>query len=257
MTARTQHRTEAIVLRQMDYGESDRIVTFYTAGYGKVRGIAKGARRSVKRFANALEPFSLSSLSFSRRGEDSLALIEGSDVTRHFAGIRADLEKTMTASCMIDLMDQFTREEKPNAPLFRLLHDFLQGLEGTSPAEPLLRFFEIRLLSLSGYEPVLDRCLACKTPVNPGKVYRFNAADGGLLCDACRRETPDAVPVTLGTIRTLTLGRELPVDRLSRLVLSAQAAEESRQLLGRFIRHILGRELKSVHVLNEVRRLCI
>lgn len=56
MKARTQYRTEAIVLRLLDYGESDRIVTFYTAGFGKLRGIARGARRSRKRFANALEP---------------------------------------------------------------------------------------------------------------------------------------------------------------------------------------------------------
>ena len=57
MNKRTSHKTEAIVLRCLDYGESDRIVTFYTRDYGKLRGIAKGARRSRKRFANALELF--------------------------------------------------------------------------------------------------------------------------------------------------------------------------------------------------------
>ena len=57
MNTHKQYQTEAIVLRLLDYGESDRIVTFCTNGYGKVRGIAKGARRSRKRFANALEPF--------------------------------------------------------------------------------------------------------------------------------------------------------------------------------------------------------
>ncbi len=241
----------------MDYGEADRIVTFYTSGFGKLRGIAKGARRSRKRFANALEPFSCSRLLFSRRGADSLALIEGSDVTCHFSTIRTDLEKTMTASCLIDLTDQFTQEDKKNEPLFRLLYDFLQLLEAGSEAESLLRFFEIRLLKLSGYDPVLDHCLACKTLVRQETSYRFNAADGGLLCGDCRPETPDAIPVSLGTIRTLMLGRELPVNRLGRLLLSVQAAEESRRLLGHFIQHLLGRELKSVHVLNDIRRLGI
>ncbi len=70
-------------------------MTFCTAGYGKIRGIAKGARRSRKRFANALEPFSFSQILFSRRGPDSLALIDASDVLSHFPLIRADLEKTL------------------------------------------------------------------------------------------------------------------------------------------------------------------
>jgi DNA repair protein RecO (recombination protein O) len=65
MTARTSHKTEAIVLRRFDYGESDWIVTFYTSDFGKIRGIAKGARRSQKRFANTLELFSCSHILFS------------------------------------------------------------------------------------------------------------------------------------------------------------------------------------------------
>src|SRR4030043_1800431 len=121
MTARTQHRTEAIVLRLMDYGESDLIVTFCTAECGKRRGIAKGARRSRKRFANALEPFSRLQILFSRRRPESLALIESCDVLSHFPAIRADLEKMVAASYLIDLTDQFTPEEKTNEGLFQLL----------------------------------------------------------------------------------------------------------------------------------------
>lgn len=255
MNAREQHRTEAIVLRFLNYGESDRIVTFYTAGFGKLRGIAKGAQRSRKRFANALEPFSCVELLFSRRGE-GLALIEGADAACHFANLRNDLEKSMTASCLIDLTDQFSADEKPNEPLYRLLYDFLTLLEtGAVAAESLLRFFELRLLGLSGYAPVLDRCLACNAPLTPERAYRFAAAAGGLLCSGCRPATPDALPVSLGTIRTLAMGRELPPARLGRLLWSAQSAQESRRLLERFIRHILGRELKSVLVLNEIRKL--
>jgi len=255
MKARIQHRTEAIVLRLLDYGESDRIVTFYTAGFGKLRGIAKGARRSRKRFANALEPFSCSQILFSRQGLDSLALIEGSDVICHFPAIRADLEKTLSASYLIDLTDRFTMEDKKNEMLFALLHAFLKMIETGPVTEAILRFFEIRILKLSGYDPVLDHCLICKTPLEKERTYRFKAADGGLTCMECRPDSPDAIPVSLGTIRTLLLGREMEIDRLGRLVLTDQSADESRQLLAHFIRHILGRELKSVHVLNEIRSM--
>ncbi|MCX5821694.1 MAG: DNA repair protein RecO [Deltaproteobacteria bacterium] len=255
--ARTQQQTEAIVLRVIDYGESDRIVTFCTADFGKIRGIAKGARRSRKRFANALEPFSCSRVQFSRRGPDNLALIEGCDVLSHFPGIRADLEKTLAASYLIDLTDQFTPEDKKNEASFFLLHDFLRCLDGTAMTDALLRFFEIRLLRISGYDPVLNHCLCCKTPIGKQAAYRFDAAKGGLTCNVCGPESPDAIPVSLGTIRTLLLGREMEIGRLGRLLLSDQSADESRRLLAHFIRHILGRELKSVHVLNEIRRLGI
>jgi DNA repair protein RecO (recombination protein O) len=244
MNARTQYRTEAIVLRLFDYGESDRIVTFSTSEYGKLRGIAKGARRSKKRFANALEPFSRLQILFSRRDPEGLSLIEGAEVVSHFPHIRADLEKTLMASYLIDLTDQFTPEDKKNETLFTLLNAFLGMIESGPVTESLLRFFEIRLLKLAGYDPVLD-------------TYRFHAADGGLHCTSCRPETPEAFPVSLGTIRTLQMGRELESDLLGRLLLSGQAADESRQLLARFIRHILGKELKSVQVLNEIRRLAI
>jgi DNA repair protein RecO (recombination protein O) len=255
MNARTQYRTEAIVLRLFDYGESDRIVTFSTPGYGKLRGIAKGARRSKKRFANALEPFSRLEILFSRRDPEGLALIEGAEVICHFPRIRADLEKTLMASYLIDLTDQFTPEDKKNEKLFTLLNAFLGLIEAGPVTESLLRFFEIRLLKLAGFDPVLDHCLACKETIENGNAYRFHAADGGLHCTSCRPETPEAFPVSLGTIRSLQMGRELEPDLLGRLLLSGQAADESRRLLAHFIRHILGKELKSVQVLNEIRRL--
>jgi DNA repair protein RecO (recombination protein O) len=255
--SRTELQTDAIVLRTIDYGESDRIVTFCTADFGKIRGIAKGARRSRKRFANAIEPFCFSRILFSRRSPDGLALIEGCDVLSHFPGIRSDLEKTLAASCLIDLTDQFTPEDKKNAASFCLLLDFLRLLEGTAWSEALLRFFEIRLLRISGYDPVLDRCISCKTPIGNQAAYRFDAAKGGLTCSVCGPVSRDAVPASLGTIRTLLLGREMEIGRLGCLLLSGQSADESRRLLAHFIRHILGRELKSVHVLNEIRRLGI
>ena len=256
VNAKPPQRAEAIVLRLMDYGESDLIVTFCTAELGKLRGIAKGARRSRKRFANTLEPFSRLQILFSRRRPESLALIEACTVISHFPAIRADLGKTLIASYLIDLTDQFMPEEKKNAPLFGLLNDFLRLLDAGPVTEAILRFFEIRLLRLSGYDPVLDHCLACKAPVGGKSSYRFTA-EGGLICAACRPAIPDAIPVSLGTIMTLLLGREMEIDRLGRLHLSEQSADESRRLLAHFIRHLLGRDPKSVHVLNEIRRMGI
>lgn len=257
MNTRTIHKTAAVVLRSLDYGESDRILTFYTAGFGKLTGIAKGARRSKKRFANILELFSCIQIVFSRRERDSLALIQEGSLLNQYPRIREDLEKTLMASYLLELTDKFTLEGKKNAELFQLLLSFLVLLEGGNNPEGLLRFFEIRLLKHAGYEPVLDRCTACRKAVGDAETYHFIARDGGVRCPSCGPRHPDVVPVSLGTLRTLLLGKEMELGRLERLVLSERVAAESRELLGSFIGHILGREIKSLQVLQGVREMGI
>jgi len=260
MNARTSYKTPAIVLRSLDYGESDRIVTFYTSDFGKLKGIAKGARRSRKRFANnALEPFSCSHTLFSRRGRDTLALIEDCDLINSYPDIRGDLEKTLIASYLVELVDQFTRGGKENGNLFRLLQDFLTIIEAGDASEWLVRFFEIRLLKLSGYEPVLDRCLACKKPVSDTYTYRFYVEEGGLRCSACYPSGFGSLPVSFDTIKMLLMGEEAwsELGQINRLLLSEQSAEESRVLLVSFIQYLLGKELKSLRVLTEVRNMGI
>lgn len=257
MNPRISYKTEAIVLRSLDYGESDRIITFYTSDFGKVKGIAKGARRSKKRFANVLELFSRLQLLFSRGHYDGLALIEEGAIIDHYPQIRNDLHKTLFASYMMDVTDQFTVENKKNAELFRLVQGFLELMALGGASEDLVRFFEMRLLKLAGYEPVLDRCVACKTPVGNGEFYHFSVRDGGLKCGCCSPQNYDSLRVSTGTVKSLLLGKDMEGEKLCRLRLSEQSARESRLLLGRFIEHLLGKEVKSLHVIREIREMGI
>lgn len=254
MTSRSSHKVRAIVLRSLDYGESDRILTFLTDEYGKLKGIAKGARRSRKRFANALEPFSLTTLMFSRRGRGGLALIEDSDVIRHFTGIREDLDRTLVASCVSELAEHFSAEGKKNLPLFDLLSDFLDVIESGRMTEAAERFFELRLLKAAGFEPVLDRCVTCGTPLEGVEMPRFDCREGGIRCGRCTANGPDVIPVSVGTLKTLLMGRDVDFERMARIGLTGPMAREGREILGRFIRHLTGREPKSAGVLAEIRK---
>ncbi len=252
---RPSFKTQAFVLRFLNYGESDRIVTFFTREFGKVRGIAKGARRSRKRFPNAIEPFSHSILLFSRRSEDSLSIIENCDVIEHYPEIRANLRRTMTASYMIDLIDLFTGEGKKSAGIFQLLSSFLGLLETGNGLEETTRFFELRLLTLSGYEPSLDRCIICNASLDEINSAFFDATRGGIRCSQCGRGDQDCVPVSAGTLKTLLMGKNIETDRIPRLILSENAMRESRRILRSFIRHTLGKEPKSLQVLDEISKM--
>jgi DNA repair protein RecO (recombination protein O) len=257
MTPKQSYKTDHILLRSIPYGESDRIVTFFTQEYGKVKGMAKGARRSRKRFVNALENFSCGQLMFSRKNREGLAWIEACDVRNHFPGIRADMDKTLTASYFIELVDAFTLEGKKNEGLFSLLLDFLHHLDGGSSSEGLVRIFELRLLKHLGYEPVLDRCVGCRTRLEEmGRIF-FDPLEGGIRCGACAPPTRNLYSMMQGTVKTLLLGKETETARLHRLVFSGAALMESRKALTAFIHHLLGKELRSLNVLNEIKRMAI
>ncbi len=242
-------------MRAIDYGESDRIVTFFTDEFGKLKGIAKGARRSKKRFVNAFELFSCSDIVFSRRGRDGLALIEQCDTREFFAGIRGDLESTLFASYFIDLVDRFSAEDKRNRELFRFLRDFLSLVDEGDHPEGIIRVFEIRLLGIVGYGPVLDRCIRCGLAVDDMENPCFSVHDGGILCGKCARSAVNPITASSGTIKTLLMAREMPIQNIRRLAWSGKAVEEGGLILPRFIEHLLGKELNSLRVLTDIRKM--
>jgi DNA repair protein RecO (recombination protein O) len=256
---RITYKATSIILNTFDYGESDRILTCYTDDFGKIKGIAKGARRSKKRFPNALEPFSLSRIVFSRREHDTLSIIESCDIINHHSGIREDLDKTLISSYLLELTDKFTHEGKNEIAFFQLLEKFLHIIDigMSNPSTSLIRFFEMRLLKIAGYEPVFDRCIHCHKPLSHTEIYRFHPNMGGIKCGVCQQSNADSFPVSVGTLKSLLLGKEIDIQKVNRINLSDQAAQESNLILSRFIHHLLGKNLNSLSVLNQVREMGI
>jgi DNA repair protein RecO (recombination protein O) len=205
-------------------------MTFFTDEFGKVKAMAKGARRSRKRFANALENGYLVGIVFSRREREGLALLEACDVMDHFPGIRSDLEKSLMAAYFSELVDLFTLEGKKNKNLFDHLFDFLTFLDNRGLSEGMVRLFELRLLKLQGYEPVLDRCVACKRPLDELSRIFFNVSEGGVRCGTCDRGTGEVRRLSPGTVKMLLLGKSMNMDKLPQLIFSPGALAESRDL---------------------------
>ncbi|MDI6743388.1 MAG: DNA repair protein RecO [Smithella sp.] len=256
MGDKEKFKTAGYVLRTLNYSESDLIVTFYSPEFGKFKGIAKGAKRSKKRFANVFEPFSLTNVIFTRRGRDTLSFIEACEIIDHYDVIRQDMEKTLIASYFIDLADQFSPEGKKNESIFQLLEDFMRMLGRDNASDAVVRFFEMRLLKLSGFEPAIDRCIVCKTPVTNGNAYYFHPHEGGIKCGACAKIQRYEQPISAGTVRTLLMGKDMDIDKIKLVCMTNALAMESRSLLIGFITYVLGREVKSLKVMEQVRRYC-
>jgi DNA repair protein RecO (recombination protein O) len=245
------YKTPAIVLRSIPYGEADKIVTLYTLDFGKIKGFAKGAKRSRKRFSNTLEICSYITLSFFEKETSDLVRLNHCDLIRSFDGLREDIHKLAWASYFIELVNQMTAERLRSKRLFNLLLVFLDLIDKGNLKEEIQRSFEVRLLSILGYQPLFDHCLRCKKGLSGEKVF-FNAREGGVLCPACAAYIPELIPVSLGTIRTLSLTQTIPLEKVGRVSFSPQSLRESKTILSLFLEQYLRKELKTKKFLEQI-----
>jgi DNA repair protein RecO (recombination protein O) len=244
------HYSEAIILRTRDQGESDRLITFLASGQGKLTGIAKGARRSKKRFVHTLEPLSLVQMTYVERASSSLVRIDASELKNPLTGLRQDLVRLAYASLGAELVLELAPERDANPALFALLSQYLTRLEAGDPGT-LSLLFEARVLSLSGFGPNLQRCARCaQEPAAPGP-WSFSVSQNALLCPAHRSDT-GVSPLSPGTILLLRQAQLRPLNKLWHLKFHPQSRSECRLLLLRLIRHHLEKDLKSVAVLQQI-----
>jgi DNA repair protein RecO (recombination protein O) len=244
-------RSEAIILRTRDHGESDRLVTFLASACGKLTGIAKGARRSKKRFVNTLEPLSLVHMTFVERASSGLVRIDASELRNPFTALRQDLVRLGYASLGAELVLELAPEREVDPALFALLAQYLERLEAGRDPETLALLFQARILNLSGFGPNLQRCVRCgEEPTVPGEWY-FSVSRGALLCPA-HRSGGGTAPLSPGTILILRQAQRLPLEKLWRLTFHRQSRAECRTLLLGLIRHHLEKDLKSLAVLQQI-----
>jgi DNA repair protein RecO (recombination protein O) len=245
--------THAIVIRSLNYGESDKIVTFFTQDFGKLKGIAKGARRSRKRFQNALGLFSHLRLIFFDKEGLGLVRAENCDILNSFPKIKENLKKILYGNYYLELVNEMAGEREGNREAFELLLSFLSNLEEMKPQEEQLRLFEIRMLSLFGYRPNMRRCDLCKKDwqdLKESPPVFFSLERGALVCGKCSTMWNNLIPFSLGTARLIEKISQLELPKIQRLRFTLQALSESRELLPKFISYQLGKEMKSLKALN-------
>ncbi len=249
------HTAEAVILNTFDFSESDRIISFMTREHGRLKGIAKGARRSRKRFVNNIEPMSHSTLVFFSSERNELVRIDDAALISGFSGLKTDVERLSVGYYLLELTAEMTAEGQVLPQVFTLLTDFLGRIEGSADTdtETLVRFFEIRLLSQLGYMPHLDGCVLCRTPLSEGSTVLFSSERGGALCRPCSSGTANLVGLSIGTARFLAMAARLDADKLQRLKPMAECLRECEAALSDFIRFQLGKELKTRRFLDKMR----
>lgn len=199
---------EAIVIGMSDYRETDKIVQLFTKGHGRMSGVARGARKSVKRFGGALELFAKISLQFVPA--ESLVTLNSAEPFTIFPGIRTALDKIANASYAVELVSLITAERVPNRRLYRLLCAYLDQLDVNRSDSGDRHFFEMNLLNILGYRPHLDACSDCgRSMVESGGYWRSSDV-GAIRCTDCAsggaRISGPAIVKLLSTLGTGRFG---------------------------------------------------
>ena len=179
-----QYRDRGVVLRTTKLGEADRIITIITSGHGKVRAVAKGARRTRSKLAGHVEPLRHVDLQL-YRGRGELDIVTGAVTLDRWPALRSDLDRLSTAMTLAEAVDQSVHDRGDDPVPYQMLIGALARLD-RAHSEMLLPAFLLRLLAHEGTAPMLDACVA-----GPGcddaPIVAFDPAGGGVTCATHRR----------------------------------------------------------------------
>jgi DNA repair protein RecO (recombination protein O) len=243
-------RATAIVLRHADWGEADRLVTLYTREQGKLRAVAKGARKITSRKAGHLEPFTQVKLQLSR-GRD-LFIVTQADTLEAYLPLRETLLLTGNASYVIELLDRFVYEDEgANPSLFRLLSDTLKRLSASDDTWLAVRYYEMRLLDYLGFRPQLFECANCGREIKAEEQF-FSYSAGGVICPRCGRGLPNLRPISVETLKYLRHFQRSSYGEAARARPTAEVRAEAESLMQGYFTYLLERELNSPGFIKRV-----
>jgi DNA repair protein RecO (recombination protein O) len=245
------YKTEAIVLRTMELGEADRVLTVLTPRLGKLRVIAKGVRRPRSRIGGGLQPFSDVQLVLAVGR--TFDVVTGSSLEDTHLGLQNDLHSTAAAWYVVDLTDRFVEGAADSHDAFRLLAQALSALDaGAAVARDVVaRWFELALLDAMGFKPELQRCLECGAAIEPDG-NGFSPVAGGVVCPQCRHAAHGARAVSTDALKVLRHLQRSPLVGVLTLRLATPLHREVERLLHATVTAVLERELRSREFLEEI-----
>ena len=155
------HQSDSIILKTYPLGEADRIVAFFSRDFGKMRGVANGARKMKNRFGASLEPLAHSRIEFFEKENRDLVRIQAADLLDSPMKLFEDYDRAVCAGRVIELMDRFLPEHEPQDAVFRLVRMTVRALEQGCPIDFAACYFEVWMLRLAGVFPDLFACSVC------------------------------------------------------------------------------------------------
>jgi DNA repair protein RecO (recombination protein O) len=246
------YRAEGIVLRRRNIGEADSIFTVLASDGRKFEAVARGARKTRSRMRGHLEPLTHSR--FLIATGKSLDVFTQAETIESFRHLRDYLERSSAGMYCAELCDRFTVEDQENRQLFHLLRATLTALDAGAVPDVVLRYFELQILAISGFELQLAGCARCGARLNEEPAL-FSAGGGGLFCRNCRPEAGAGRLMSVRAIKTLRFGRGAKLARFCEVQIEPALLREMQSALEEAIVFHLDRRLGTRRFLEDVAEL--
>jgi DNA repair protein RecO (recombination protein O) len=253
----SSYSTPAIVLRKVDFGDYDLVITFFTLQEGKITAIAKSAKKSTKRFAGILELFSALNVVYSTGRRKGLPVLQEATLKYPFSSIRTSMLKTAYASYWAQLINEWMESGQKQVEIYELFQYILRKLDSCQTSEAALSIlFQMKFITLSGLAPNLGKCCICHIEVEKIKETRvqFDFAKGGILCDGCASKTSRKTFLSKGIIKQLLWIEKGDLVKAVRVRFSSDALKEGSEFLETFVPYHLGKEPRSLKFLQQIRK---
>ena len=241
-------QSEALILRTYPFHEADLLVTFFTRSEGKVRGVAKAAKRSRKRFGGALEPLTHVIAHWEDKEKQELARLDSCDIISSPLTAEVSYPRLVAISYIAEVIDQLLPDREPSDEIFRLTLAVVRQLKPDSIWMPLT-YFDLWIVRLIGLLPELNQCVVCGDSLNGSRAWFHPHADG-LLCMRDKRLAsteilPDSRAVAAEMFRA-------PVDRFAEIPWPRQRAADLRRFLAQRIERHIEKKLVTATALEKL-----
>jgi DNA repair protein RecO (recombination protein O) len=240
--------SEAVVLRSYPLREADLLVTFFTRAEGKVRGVARAAKKSKRRFGGALEPLTLVKLYYEDRERQELARIDSCEILESPLTSAVDYPRAVALGHIAELLDELLPDREANDAIFRLTVSVLRSLRAGAIWMPLT-YFELWLTRLAGFLPELGECVVCGATLNGNRAF-YHALVDGLLCQSDKRlasseMSPESRALAAEMFRS-------PVEAMAQQVWPKSKGNDLRKFVIQILERHLEKKLVTATILDKL-----
>lgn len=245
-------KAQGIVLKMINVGEADKIITLFTDKLGKIQAVAHGSRKAKSKLMASTQVFAYCEYVF-YKGK-SLYTINQSEIKESFQTILDDLYTLTYCSYLVELMDAVTQYDESNIELFKLFLKTLYLMSGSDADKELVtRAFELKAMSISGYMPDLYRCSVCGQSAD--QALGFSTEHGGIICGKCSEKGKYSIKVDMPAINVMRYLLKTDIEKIRMVKASETAKKDMRIILKNYIKYYLEREFKSLDFLEQLNNI--
>lgn len=243
-------RTEGVVIKTQDYGETHKIITLFTKELGKISAISRGANKPKSRLNASSQLFVRGDyLIYVSHG---LSTIQQGEIISSYRSIQSDIEKTAYAALLVELTYKLLEEKQPDPFIYHeLIGTFTWMSEEADFLTPVM-MYEMKMYKKGGFAPIVDRCVNCESS---NELAYFSIQEGGLLCRRCATIDTHAIFLKQALIRILQIFQHVPLRKIGNVNIREENKLLLRRLLDAYYDYYGGYQLKARKFIDQLNEL--